>query len=100
MHCASGDRSSSRLRSLLAAYPGENRSGVGDNGAVRQLERRQLCPARGYTELVARAFSQERQRAAVACNDSFVLDACRAERLLHAATWMHPWPAIISMANE
>ncbi len=69
---------------LCSLIQDRDRSRVGDNRSVGQLERRQLRRSGTQAQLVTRACAQERPWAAVTGDHLVVLDACRAKRLPHA----------------
>src|SRR5665811_1130071 len=87
-------------RSLLLIDPGEDGAGVSYHRPVGQLERRQLRRSSRLTQVVARAFAEERDRTAVSGDHLVVLDAGSTERLLHAATRMDARATVIAVANE
>src|SRR5437773_6052264 len=85
--------------SSLFVDPAQDRAGGRYRAPVRQPERRQPRRTGGLAQLLARAFAQERDRAAVRGDDLLVPYARRAQRLLHAAARMHAWPTVVAVAH-
>jgi hypothetical protein len=86
-------------QSVLPRDPSEDRARVGDDGPVGQLERRELRVSGGLAQFVARTLPKEWDRVAVGGDDLSALDSRCAERLLHPATGMYAWAAVIAVAD-